>query len=68
MAKKTSKKSAKVAPAKKSAARRVAAKPAIRAGGKPQIGRHSCDDDGGDRAPVETVVLHDQRRAAPRWF
>src|SRR5881296_2355783 len=54
MAGKTSRKSAKVA--KKAAARRVAAKPALLAGGNPQIAKADGD------APVQAYIL-----AMPGW-
>ena len=54
MARKTSKKSAKVA--KKAAAKRVAAKPALLAGGNPQIAKADGD------APVQAYIA-----AMPGW-
>src|SRR5216110_2880602 len=54
MAKRTSKKSAKVA--KKAAAKRVAAKPALLAGGNPQIAKADGD------APVQAYIA-----AMPGW-
>ena len=56
MARKTSIKSAKVKPSKTAAARRVAAKPALLAGGNPQIAKAHGD------APVQAYIA-----AMPGW-
>jgi hypothetical protein len=37
-------------------------------GRQPKIGRHRRDNNGGNRATVEPIVLHDQSRSAPRWL
>ena len=33
---------------------------------KPEIRRYGCNNGGGDRAPVEPIVLHHQGRSPPR--
>ena len=64
MANKTSKKSAKVAPPKKAAGKRVGAKPKLLSGGNPQIAKADGD------APVQAYIaaMPGWKREVGRWL